>query len=128
MIVELEGLPPSPNRTRRTTHWSTRSALDKHWRSLAGYEATQQAAAQRVPLNAWQRVSLSITFYLPDRRRRDPGNLVGSEALKAVIDGLVDANVMADDSIDVIVQYGPFDFEYRKNRPGMRLIVEEQRA
>jgi hypothetical protein len=68
-------------------------------------------------------VRLSITFYLPDRRRRDPGNLVGSEAVKALVDGLVDAGWIVDDNTNVILVYGPFLFELRPRKPGCRVTV-----
>lgn len=110
LTIELAGLPPSPNRTREHTHWAARSKLVKEWREAA-WAAALQAKAEIAETFPWSPVSLSATFILPDRRRRDPGNLVGSEGLKAAIDGLVDARVIPDDSLAVIYVYGPFSFE-----------------
>ena len=110
VTLEIPELPPSPNATRRNAHWSHRARLDKKWRD---YGASVEAHPTR-----WERVRLAITFFLPDKRRRDPGNLVGSEGLKGLIDGLVDAGVITDDNVSVIEQYGPFSFIYRKGKPG----------
>jgi Holliday junction resolvase RusA-like endonuclease len=71
-----------------------------------------------------ERVRLSALFFLPDRRRRDYPNLVGSEGMKGLIDGLVDAGVMVDDSITCLVEYGPFTYVYRKGKPGVSVTVE----
>lgn len=122
LTIEILELPPSPNRTRQNTHWSHRAAIDKAWRSTA-YALAMQALGN-VPPPRWTKASLRAVFFLPDKRHRDAPNLVGSEGMKGLIDGLVDAGVMVDDSLDHLVQYGPFDFVYRKGRPGVAVQVE----
>lgn len=126
LSVELPELPPSPNRTRGQQHWGARANLDARWRTMS-YRLALDVANRlprelraQLPLPA---ARLSATFYLPDRRRRDPGNLVGSEGLKAAIDGLVDAKWIVDDSVAVLLVYGPFSFEFRPSKPGCRLTV-----
>jgi hypothetical protein len=71
----------------------------------------------------WHCARLSARFYLPTRHRRDPGNLVGSEGFKALVDGLVDAGWIVDDSLDVLLVYGPFSFELRPGKPGVQVTV-----
>ena len=119
--LDIPLLPPSPNATRRDTHWTARARVDRLWRSegrLGGLTAIGKGKPPR-----WQKVMLSITFFLPDKRRRDPSNLVGSEGVKGLIDGLVDAGIIVDDNTNVIVEYGPFQFTYRKGQPGTRITV-----
>jgi Holliday junction resolvase RusA-like endonuclease len=118
VTIYVPELPPSPNRTRRETHWSKRAAINGAWRHEAA------ALAHQIDPPRWERVRLSALFFLPDRRRRDYPNLVGSEGMKGLIDGLVDAGVMVDDSITCLVEYGPFTYVYRKGKPGVSVTVE----
>ena len=43
-------------------------------------------------------VTVRITYYLPDRRRRDPDNYSG----KMLLDGLVSARILRDDCFSCI--------------------------
>lgn len=121
LSIHVPTLPPSPNRTRRG-HWAEGAGLTAAWRRDGRLLAL--AELNGAPAPRWTRVRLSAVFYLPTRARRDPGNLVGSEGLKALIDGLVDAEVMVDDSLAVVAEYGPFTFELRPRRPGVTVTVE----
>ncbi len=124
--VELAGLPPSPNRTRESQHWAARAEIDKRWRNdsrLLTLAAIRRAPRELQAQLPWATCSLGATFYLPDRRRRDPGNLVGSEGFKALVDGLVDAQLIVDDSLSVILVYGPFSFALRPRAPGVKVSV-----
>lgn len=118
--IRIPMLPPSPNRTRRNTHWSARAAIDKQWLNF-GWAGSLEACGANPP--RWPSVHVTITFYFPDKRRRDPGNLMGSEGVKGLIDGLVMAGVMVDDSMDVIKRLD-LDFIYRKGQPGTHVLVE----
>lgn len=62
----------------------------KAWRQAAA----QYARGARVP--RLQRAHLLVTFHHQDTRRRDADNL--APTVKAVVDGLVDAHVLPDDS------------------------------
>ena len=60
-----------------------------------------------------------IKYYFKDRRRRDPDNYSG----KFLLDGLVDAGVLADDSfnnIELILRGG-----YDKENPRTEIEIEE---
>ncbi|MCX5671210.1 MAG: RusA family crossover junction endodeoxyribonuclease [Planctomycetota bacterium] len=63
---------------------------------------------------------VTAKFYLPDQRRRDPDNLLGS--LKAAIDGLVDGGVIGDDR-DFI--HMPVEQYVDRARPRVEIEVEE---
>lgn len=48
----------------------------------------------------WSRVAVAYTFVYPDRRRRDPDNRLASG--KPILDGVVAAGIIADDSDKVV--------------------------
>jgi len=113
VTITLRDLPPSPNRTRRVTNWAARAALIRAWRNDSWHAALE--AHDNFPPK-WERVRVAIHFVLPDKRKRDMPNLIGSEAVKGLIDGLVDAGVMTGDDMSVLAEYGPFTWEYRKGK------------
>jgi crossover junction endodeoxyribonuclease RusA len=94
VIVVVPGRPPNPNRTRRY-HWRARHRADQEWRQAGRLSAH---GLRRTPM---QRATLDVVHVVPDRRRRDLDNLTAS--IKAVLDGIVDAGVIADDSSRVLV-------------------------
>lgn len=77
---------------KRFGHWGERYRVHEHWRSLAAWRFRQ--VWKDPPL---EKVRVVVTFHFPDRRRRDPHNYV-PHVLKPVIDGMVDAGVVVDDS------------------------------
>lgn len=81
-------------------HWRTRSALAGAWR----HAAAEAAGPVTLGPGRWY-VQLSLPF----RRaapRRDPHNFVGT-VVKAVIDGLTDAGLWADDTPEFVVNGDP---------------------
>jgi len=79
--------------TNDRVHWSERSRMTKLWREGVAWEAKRQRlrwTVQRRP--AYVEVHLPV----PDRRRRDPSNYVGT-IVKAIVDGLVDGGLWPDD-------------------------------
>ena len=62
-----------------------------------------QAKARHIPFMT--RCEVSLTWYVNDRRRRDDENPVAT--LKALCDGLVDAEVVADDTAEFMVKHMP---------------------
>lgn len=99
--IVIPGRAPTPNARR-------------HWRQIARDNAEWKAAALAIASNAlrqwegshglkWRPVfhaSVVVTFSLPDRRSRDLDNLIAS--CKPLLDGIVQAGVITDDSVDVI--------------------------
>jgi len=94
-------LPPrilSPNvKTGSIGGRMAKSRATRLYRRVAYYKARQMAAFEgsRFPL---QHAVATLTFYWPDKRRRDIRNAESS--MKAAYDGLVDAGLIADDSSD----------------------------
>lgn len=71
-------------------HWAVRHRKTKYMRGLA----KDTAQALRVPALRRARIVAWVTW--PDGRRRDRHNL--SPTVKALVDGIVDAGVIPDDS------------------------------
>lgn len=79
-----------PNALRRLHH-QARARITKPYREEAGWVWR----SQRLPAAALEVATARAVFYQPDRRRRDPDNLLLS--LKPVWDGARDAGVLIDD-------------------------------
>lgn len=103
-------LPPAPYLTPNSrTHWSKRSAAAKVWRHAAWATALQA----KIPPQDF--IIVRLEYWPPDRRRRDPDNLV-SGVLKHVLDGLVDANVVPDDNPQYVQAWMPVIHSPREDR------------
>ena len=77
-------------------HWARRAADVRVWRRAAwaaGVQAIHDGTATRETGFS----TVAITLPVKGNLRRDPHNFVPT--LKAVVDGLVDAGVFADDSV-----------------------------
>ena len=99
----------------RTWHYHKRAKIVKEWRDAFSLEAKDQGIPN---LN---KVSVEALPILPTRRLQDPANCF--PAVKAAIDGLVDANVIEDDNpnfIDSIKFYSP---AYVKGESGLFIKV-----
>jgi hypothetical protein len=91
--IIIQGLPPSPNKFR-TMHWGHRSRESKKWRQMTAYLALRYS-----PKDPFKGVWL--TFKRHSSQPMDPDNGCGS--VKALIDGLVDAKIIADDGPDIVL-------------------------
>lgn len=85
--LEVVGaLPATPNDRGWRKRWARTKVLRR--------EAWGLAKQQRIP--ALTKIRVGMTVIPPDRRRRDEDNLVGT--MKPLVDGLVDAGVIPDDT------------------------------
>jgi Holliday junction resolvase RusA-like endonuclease len=102
--VTIPGRPPTPNESNRAI------ARQKAWRERREWRMTASGFAEAARLE-WERrhgetwkplddVEISVAFGVKDNRRRDLDNLIAS--VKPLLDGLVDAGLIVDDSIAVI--------------------------
>ena len=91
-------------------NWRKRSDLTRYWRALALLKAREA----RIP--SFDRIRVIVTFHRADRRQFDPSNLAPTS--KALVDGLVDAGVVPDDTFRHVI--GP---DERYGEPGVRRIV-----
>jgi hypothetical protein len=70
-------------------HWAERNRRTQEWRESAGWTAKQK----RIP--HLDRARIDVEWCVSDRRRRDASN--AQTAVKACVDGIVDAGVLDDD-------------------------------
>jgi len=88
-MIVLEGFDPAMLLTsNQRLHWAKKAAATAYWRGLG------VTAGCRVEPRDQARIVFHIRF--PNNIRRDVGNL--SPTAKALVDGLVDAGVLPDDS------------------------------
>ncbi len=73
-------------------HWAVKARLTGDLRRIAGWYGRLPTAEKPSTLP----VRAVVTFGYPDRRRRDHANL--APTVKPIIDGLVDAGILPDDS------------------------------
>lgn len=62
------------------------------------WEWLVRAAAKKKPAKPIEKAVVNITYYFPDKRKRDPDNYSG----KFLLDGLTKAGIIKDDSFDNI--------------------------
>jgi Holliday junction resolvase RusA-like endonuclease len=97
MILTIPGIPPGPNELNRL-HFMARANIRSKFRQDAFFVAKE--AMNREKWRAPERVSLVFTVVFSQFRRRDPDNLIA--AMKPIIDGIVKAGVIEDDSIEYV--------------------------
>lgn len=78
----------TPNSKRRK-HWRTYQPVVRRAREYAGFETKVQSAIQRVAPMPDGKIPVSVTFYPPDRRKRDDDGMIGQ--FKPYRDGICDA-------------------------------------
>ena len=67
-------------------------------------------------------VTATVTFWMPDRRRRDLDNLLA--AMKPAWDGLVDAGLLADDNADQLsITLKPPEYAGSRGAAGVHLVL-----
>ena len=90
--------PAPPITANRSYHWRAKGRLTKDIRT-----ATALLARRLPPLG---KCRVSLVWVVTDRRRRDGGENV-TPTMKPMIDGLVDAGVVTDDTGDLVVRESP---------------------
>lgn len=75
-------------------HWVERNRLTQTWRTIAAW----QFRSARIP--AMKKATIRATICRNDRRKADAHNMMPT--IKAVIDGIVDAGVLPDDSNEFV--------------------------
>lgn len=122
LVIVVPGRPSSPNR-RNNSHWGPEARERRELRAVsaqyARHAVAQSGRSDDLPL---PRVVLELDFGLA-AVRGDLDNLVAGS--KPIIDGLVDAGLLANDSIRVVremrVRWHPSPVAE------VRILVEEQR-
>lgn len=106
MIILTLPYPPSVNtyyRSPRTGPLAGRTLISEKGRAYrkAVADAVIQHARRRAPEG---RLSVGVTLYMPDRRKRDIDN-----AMKGLLDAMTHAGVIEDDSLidRLVIERGP---------------------
>lgn len=98
-------------------HWRPKAKRVAHVRAVTALLATQA----RIP--RLDRIAVELHYAPPDRRRRDPLNLVAT--LKPIEDGLVDARIVPDDTPQYVEPTMPV-LDPPAGRPGsLHVVVRE---
>jgi Holliday junction resolvase RusA-like endonuclease len=94
--LTIPGTPPSLNQWSRM-HWAKAAKIKKQWENDILYVFLASKAKGVFPL---EKARITIKYYFSTNRRRDADNL----NLKFILDGLVKAGIIVDDSTKVIGQ------------------------
>ena len=113
-ILRLHGRIPSKKNSRVNTRSgrSFPSKKYKEWHEAAMWELKSQKPPQGI-----DRCEIQLVLHMPDRRRADLTNKAES-----VMDLLVDAGVITDDSWQVVTPIILHGF-YDKESPGVEIII-----
>lgn len=119
--ITIPDIPPSNNkymgRGSKATQAFTYQAEKKKWQSVIGWLVREQKWAQ----NPFKKAVVEITYYFKDKRRRDPDNYSG----KFILDSLVRAGVLQDDSFGNIELILKGDYDKKKPRTEVRVRKNE---
>lgn len=87
--------PPTLNELNNL-HYRSRAKKKEYWEELIEKECLVQR------IKPMLKISITLEFYFPDKRRRDPDNY--GFACKFIADGLVRAGILTDDSFDEVTE------------------------
>lgn len=104
-----------PLSANQRLHWAAKARLTREIRR----DSALLIRAAGVP--PCERVKVRVLWCVADRRRRDPSNVMPTQ--KAVVDGLVDAGVVPDDTPDFVVEEMPHIMLVEKGETGLFLQV-----
>ena len=106
-------IPPSNNEYQGNGGMKKNMEYQREKRQWAGYVQMFCNPKPRQPL---KRARITLQYFFPDRRRRDPDNYSG----KFILDGLVKAGIIADDNFFVIDLFLKADID--TNKQGFTVI------
>ena len=96
--IEIPGLPPRECSPNARVHWRVKADAAREFGSTVFYCAVDARNRTGEP-SKWKNLDhakVSVTFMLPNKRRRDLDNLIAS--MKSGIDSLVRCGIITDDS------------------------------
>lgn len=110
----LDDIPPSNNKfIGQNKRWEYQTAK-KEWAQII-----LAAVWNNRPKQPLEKSEVTLTYTFPDKRRRDPDNYSG----KFILDGLVRAGVLKDDSFDNIRLI--LNAKYEKGKKRTTITVKE---
>ena len=112
--VIIPEIPPSLNRFAGRKNVQEYRAHKERWKRLVYFLSLKMRPAQ-----PYKRAIVSITYFFPDGRRRDPDNYAG----KMILDGLTAVGIIEDDSFSHIrLELAGF---VDKNDPRTEITIKE---
>lgn len=113
LTYTLDGIPPSNNQfIGRNARWAYQEQK-KTWAQLIFY------CCRPRPQAPFSCAKVTVTYFFTDHRRRDPDNYSG----KFLLDGLVSAGILKDDSFQCIELHLKANFGCQKAQT--KIEVEE---
>jgi crossover junction endodeoxyribonuclease RusA len=94
-IIRVNEFPPTLN-ALNNMHFMVRAKLKEKW------ETTVSNACRTHDTQPMGKISITLEFFFADKRRRDPDNYAFSA--KFLLDGLVKAGIITDDSFNEVVE------------------------
>ena len=115
MKITINKIPPTINKyIGRTNIWQYQADKKKM------HEIIKQVWFQNKNHDvSWCKCKIKVTYYFKDRRRHDPSNYD-----KMLLDGLVLAGIITDDSYDVIKEFTTIG-KYDKDNPRTEIEILE---
>lgn len=83
----IDEIPPSNNQFIGRTNFREYQKAKKYWAELIFWKCLPK------PKQPLENITVKLTYYFPDRIRRDPDNYSG----KMILDGLTKAGIIKDD-------------------------------
>ena len=113
MKIIINEIPPSDNKFKgRQNVWEYRTEKER-WLEVIWY-----ACVGKRPSKPFKKATVTITYFFPTRGRRDPDNYSG----KFILDGLVAAGIIQDDSFQCIDLRLKADYDKKNPRTDVEVI------
>lgn len=116
-------LPDRDLHPNARVHWGKKQRLTREARQRACIATKDAIGSHKVFRGQapwWERAEVRITFYFPDKRRRDADGLLSW--CKAYLDGIADAGVVTNDSG---LWFQPVDTGIDRERPRAEIRVAQ---
>lgn len=112
----LDAIPPSNNQfIGRNVRWKYQD-IKKQWADLINIVCRPK------PAQPLKKAVVTLTYYFKDKRRRDPDNYSG----KMILDGLVRAGILQDDSFSNINLILRGDYDKENPRTEIEIIERKE--
>ena len=113
--IIIPAIPPSMNKfLGRENAWEYRK-LKQEWKDMIYILCRER------PTKPFEKATVRITYFFPTRTRHDPDNYAG----KMILDGLTAAKIIKDDSFDCIELILRGDYDKKKPRTEIEVILKE---
>ena len=119
--------PPAALNPNKRLYWAARHRAAAQYRNecfVVAKDMINRAGRIKAPVPSPlpTPVTATVTFWMPNRRRRDLDNLLA--AMKPAWDGLVDAGLLADDNADQLsITLKPPKYASKRSAAGVELVL-----